>query len=1098
MSTGNKKVNIYLKKFLPQQQITENFLDYLHTLILESFAQVWQAQGVFEPDPVTTQILSSDTVDTFDVTTPLIGTDGPQGHILNLDSNEANNISFENENAVPYYVGLRFAEIPADTEVNVRTGEIKYTFFEERIGELGEPDVVVDDGDETLTLTVDSIFEAGVSNAGRKVLVYLKNALSQVDTFEEATVIWDGSNNKIETNSALGQTLGNISVDETDYQVFAIGPTVRRNTDLRLDGDILFLGIITGVGAGSSPTVFNQDDVRNLSFGFAGLVDLFDVEHHLTDGTHSDINPDTVTTKPSISGIQFDMQMNVADEDSPDTPVVHTLFPSAGGSGLQDAKHVFRDSGGNVIAFIDAHGNAYFQNLAAVDSVFQSNLIVQGNTTLGDNIAADTITFNSIQQSLTDLIYIIDSNADGANSYKFYNQAVGAANLLMEILSVGDVTIKRDLSVGQDIGATRDIGAGRHVTAVEDITAGDDVMTASGVPYQKNSDLSEVPVNASLNEVYDETLNRKLLRVTPENPASKVVLISPSYVDLADGSQYRLPNGPLLSEFAGGNINFETGVVTGGGDNFTPVDFTGNNDKWFKYSLNLLQNNELLVLSNDPLVGANFGTTEANTPNPPISEESIAFAVIAVQNDSLTSVTALQEIVETNITRIPVGGSGGGAGDASTILGRMEDLLDESFYRFLEPNVFSINADDKVDSTDGSFSVVDKTYNFTVGQFLQSIENLDPEFLTEQNDILQAMVALVFESGSEDPAPVVELSNNGVDFEAVSMERLSSDNDTFVGNLVFDLAALVIQTLHEVAGEDSTTVLADVGTVDDSQDFTTAQVEVAEKITVSITKTGSPVGYLKINFHEDDAGNPGVVKHQSLVNIADLVAGQQSVAVEIGRHVLLDATKYHIKVETDQAYKDSFVSTTDEIKVGQNSGTPSMVYKVEGRALSLLFKFTASATAKLKGYGVYYGEEAQSVQRLKRRAAFVFDAQSALENEFQLPWPADPDFVEFQDRVTGQTWGVPSFELQNNKAVFPVDFFEGREIVYLIAKQVEAGSYDGNPELKKIIAENHLGSNDPALDYSVPGRGPIASTETTAIKVELTVDENFNLVIKEA
>jgi len=1086
MSTGNKKVQIYLKKFLPQQQITENFLDYLHTLILESFAQVWQAQGIFEPDPVVTQILTSNAPDTFDVTLPLIGTDGEGGHILNLDANEADNIPFENENGIDYYVGLRFAEIPSDTEVNVRTGEIKYTFTQERIGELAEPNTVVDDGDETLTMIVDSIFEAGVSNAGRKVLVYLKNPVSQADTFEELTVIWDGSNNKIETNSALGQTLGSISTDPTDYQVFAIGLTVRRNTDLRLDPDICFIGIVTGKGSGNTPDTFNQDDVRNLSFGFAGLIDLFEVEHYLEDGTHKDITADTITTKQTVSGIQFDTQVNASDEDSPDAPVVHTLFPSGGGSGLQSAKWVMRDSGGNVIAFVDAHGNAYFQNLAAVDSVFQSNLIVEGNTTLGDDIGSDLITFNAIQQSLTDLIYIIDSNADGANSYKFYNQSVSVANLLMEILSTGDVTVKRDLTAGRDLIAT------------EKVKAGQDVLTGTGTAYQKNSDLTEIPTNASLNEVYDETLNRKLLRVTPENPASKVVLISPSYVTLADGSTYRLPNGPLLSNYAGGNINFETGVVTGGGDNFTPVDFTGQADKWFKYSLNLLQNNEILVLSNDVNDPANFGATKDLTPNPPISEDAIAFAVIAVQNDSGVSVTALQNIVESNIIRIPVGGSGGGSGDASTILSRMEDLLDESFYRFLEPNVFSIDQDEKVDSTDASFSVVDKTYNFTVGQFLQSVELLDPEFLTEENDILQAMVVLVFEIGSEDPAPVVELTNNGVDFQTVTMERLSSSNDTFVGNLIFDLATLVIQTLHQVAGEDSQTVLADVGTIDDSQDFTTSQVEVAEKITVSITKTGAPVGYLKINFHEDDAGNPGVVKHQSLVNIETLVAGQQDVTVEIGRHVLLNATKYHIKVETDQAYKDSFNTGVDEIAVGQNSGVPSMVYKVEGRAISLVMKYTASATAKLKGYGVYYGDEAESVQRLARRAAFVFHGTNDNLNEFQLPWNADPDFVELQDRVTGQVWGVPSFELQNNKVVFPVDFFDGREIVYLIAKQVEAGSYDGNPELKKLITENHLGSADPALDKSSPGRGPKVRTETTALLVELTIDENYNLVIKEA
>lgn len=528
------------------------------------------------------------------------------------------------------------------------------------------------------------------------------------------------------------------------------------------------------------------------------------------------------------------------------------------------------------------------------------------------------------------------------------------------------------------------------------------------------------------------------------------------------------------------------GVVENGDPNNVAIAFDAviNADPKFT---SVRANNRITVTSLG--IGERLDATEGTT----------AFNVSIVQQGRSTDVTGLVDIQNSSIRQLGTGaGGGGGAGDASTLLGRMEDLLDESFYQFLEPNVFSLDAETKVGSTDASYSVVDKTFNFTVGQILQSVELLDPEFLTELDDLLQVMVALVFESGSEDVAPLLEMSNNGVDFEAVTLERLSSTNDTYIGNLVFDLALLILQNLHEVAGEDSQTVLEDVGTIDDSQDFTTSQVEVAEKITVSITKTGSPVGYAKINFHEDDAGSVGIVKHQSLINIEDLIAGQQGVAVEIGRHVLADATKYHISIETDQVYKDSFDTGVDEIAVGQNSTVPSMVYKVEGRALSLLLKYTASADSKLAGYGVYYGDEAEGVQRLKRRASFVFDAQSNLQNEFQLPWNADPDFIELQDRITGQVWGTPTFALQNNKIVFPVDFFEGREIVYLVAKQVEAGSFDGNPELKKIIVENHLGSNDPSLDYSVPGRGPIASTETTAIKVELTVDENMNLVIKEA
>lgn len=1091
MSTNDKKVNIYLKKFLTQQQITENFLEYLLKQIRDGFSEVWQSQGVFEPDINVTQILSSDTPDTFDIVTPLVGTNGPLGNILNLDAIDSNNIQFENENGVEYFVGLRFQEIPTDTEINVRTGEIKYTFIKERIGELSEPDVVTDDGDETLTIELNGIFEAGVSSAGRKVLVYLKNPVSQADTFEEATVIFSGGKNIIETTTALGQTLGNISTDPADYQVFAIGSTVRRNTNLTLDPNIIFIGKFDGGGAGNMPTNFNQDDVRNLSFGLAGVIDLFDVEHHLTDGTHADINPDTIVTKPAVEGIQLDTQVNVGDEDTPDAPIIHTLFPSTGGTGLQDAKWVLRDSAGVIQAFVDAHGNAYFQNLAAVDSIFKSNLTVDGNVILGNDIGADTTTFNSIQQSLTDMLYVIDSDNNGTNSYKWYNHSVTALNLLMELMDTGDIKLKGD------------------------------VLTGNGNVYSKNSDLSPIQSDASLNEVFDETLSRKLLKTIPNNPGDKEIIISPSFVGLKDGSQYRLPNGPLLSEFAGTVLNMEDGTFVGGTVlPFTQVDFTGQADKFFKYSLNLLQSNEILIIPADSGNLLNFGTTLANTPNPPISEDAISFAVIAVQNDSGVSVTEIRAILEANITRIPVGGGGGGAGDASTILGRMEDVLNDSFYEYLEPNVISIDGEDKVDNTTGTFSVVTKTIDFDAAELLNSISLLDPEFLTQLDDVLKAQVMMTFDKDNVDSNPGVELTNNGVDFQAITMERLGNQNDTFIGELIFDLSTLVLQTLLEyaVVEADALLVLDATNNQARSQEFiTTADTSVHEKLTFYINKLGAPTGRLRLNLHEDNAGNPGVVLSQSIVNIGDLAAGNNVVEVEIGRNVLDVTTKYHIQIESDDEYKATFNTGVDEVSARVDSTAPSIpasktfdgaayssvagnsfVYKIEGRKLDLKLRYTASEKCSLKGYGVFYGHEAESVQRLKRRNAFVFNGTIDNENEFQLTFDADPDFLEVQDRISGQVWGTPSFQLQNNKVVFPVDFFDGREVVHLIAKQVEGGSFDGNPELLKLVEENHLGSADVSIDRSVAGRGPQVRTENTAIRVELTVDENFNLVIKEA
>ena len=251
MGTGADRVNIYLKKFMSQQHMESNFLNYLRQLVLDLMADMYPQEGFFYGG-----VMSADGNDKFQLSTALLATDG-LGHRLSLNPTYASGIQFENALGIEYYVGLRYNDIPELTEINVRSGEIEYSFDQESIGEIADPDAVVDNG-TTITLTVDSVTESGVSNAGRKVLVWLKQAVGEVDAFYEGTVIWDGSNNKVTTTHLLGQDVGSVSTTASDYQVFLIGPTVKRNTDLDADPLYAFVGKVTGAGAGNPPSTFNE------------------------------------------------------------------------------------------------------------------------------------------------------------------------------------------------------------------------------------------------------------------------------------------------------------------------------------------------------------------------------------------------------------------------------------------------------------------------------------------------------------------------------------------------------------------------------------------------------------------------------------------------------------------------------------------------------------------------------------------------------------------------------------------------------------------------------------------------------------------------
>lgn len=258
MATGQSRVNIYLKKFLPQQQMVENFLDYLRSVTLDVMADMFPLEGFFYGG-----LLSGDGSDKFKVSTPCLSTDGI-GHRLLLDPSEAEALQFENALGSEYFVGLRYNEIPQGTEVNVRDGKIQYTYIEERIGELGQPNSIIDGG-ATITLVVDSVTEAGVSNHGRKVRAWLKQAIGQADAFYEGTVIWDGAKNTLITTHLFGQNAGAISTDPADYQVFLIGPTVKKNTDLDADPNVAFIGTVTGAGSGNQPSTFDQTGQNRLT-----------------------------------------------------------------------------------------------------------------------------------------------------------------------------------------------------------------------------------------------------------------------------------------------------------------------------------------------------------------------------------------------------------------------------------------------------------------------------------------------------------------------------------------------------------------------------------------------------------------------------------------------------------------------------------------------------------------------------------------------------------------------------------------------------------------------------------------------------------------
>lgn len=267
MATGDKYLSISENRLLGWQSLKNLFFDYLDQQSRTMAERVYSTGSTF----VTGTNLVADGNDKFKLdgypSDAVSGVDG-LGRFLDFRqrTSDVEAIQFENELGADYHVAVRQAALPGGVFVNPVDGMPTWNYYEDIVGLSGTPDSVVDNEDGTITFVVDSVTEAGRSNAGRRVYVFkntiTKNALTEQLSKQLCTVVFSGGNNKITTTLAgaggagtFGQVV--VSTTASDYTVILVGPMVARDTDLRLDLDNCYLGTVTGAGAGNPPSTFD-------------------------------------------------------------------------------------------------------------------------------------------------------------------------------------------------------------------------------------------------------------------------------------------------------------------------------------------------------------------------------------------------------------------------------------------------------------------------------------------------------------------------------------------------------------------------------------------------------------------------------------------------------------------------------------------------------------------------------------------------------------------------------------------------------------------------------------------------------------------------
>lgn len=350
MTTNAEFVNLSPKRLLGTEDFRDRWFGFMRESIREGMERAFRVGGVYD----SAIGLAGDGANKIQLTNLQVVTDG-DGHFMDPALAPNSGLQFENAVGITYEVGLHFTTKPDGIQINPRTGFPEYLREVETIGERAEPDAVVDNGNGTITFTVNSVTETGVSNAGRQVMVFRKSpaqgATLPSDAIETRSVVWSGGANKITTSGSLGQA-SSISTTASDYEVILLGPTIWRNASVSGSGEHAFLGTVTGNGG--TPATFNTSTQNVIDFSLSDIGD--------------------ITTRDPVSGhVKIDVKS----------------FPT------DSLKQItVRDNGGNPVFEVDNNGNVTIQGTTTQENVVQVNSseTITDNLTAGDNESTDSHT----------------------------------------------------------------------------------------------------------------------------------------------------------------------------------------------------------------------------------------------------------------------------------------------------------------------------------------------------------------------------------------------------------------------------------------------------------------------------------------------------------------------------------------------------------------------------------------------------------------------------------------------------------------------------------------------------------------------------------
>lgn len=281
MTTDAIRTRLYNKKLLDYGSLRTKWLDYMLTEFRGLHGDAYSSDGVLAS--VAATVTPAATANKINIA-PVSALKGVTGNgkkisVLGGDS-RLQNVWIPPDAGVVYHVGLEQNDVEDGVEVNPRTGEYEYSQYKEALGRVSNPDSVVDNGNGTLTITVNGLCESGKDYSGRTVRVWLTSRadggigpLSPTASvaFQDINITYSAPNNTILVPNLLGQTAA--STTASNYKVMLNGPTVKRlgAEDLRNTAGCLFLAAVTSVALSSMIVSCDTTDQTVISQSLAQM-----------------------------------------------------------------------------------------------------------------------------------------------------------------------------------------------------------------------------------------------------------------------------------------------------------------------------------------------------------------------------------------------------------------------------------------------------------------------------------------------------------------------------------------------------------------------------------------------------------------------------------------------------------------------------------------------------------------------------------------------------------------------------------------------------------------------------------------------------------